>query len=62
MDNDLDNYSERKFESYYNDEVDQNLLEHYKIITEHKKEFEEEREILLNRLKQLKNNYSHINR
>ncbi len=58
MDDDLDSYNQRNIDKYYEGEkMDKEFSEHYKIMIEHKKEIEEEREILMRRLKHLKHNY-----
>lgn len=62
MDDDLDSYNQRNFDRHYNKEIDSEHSEHYKIIMEHKNEIEDERDVLLNKLKYLKNIYSHNKR
>lgn len=62
INNDLDSYSQRNFDNYYNEEIDNDITNHYKLMIEHKNEFEEERDELLDKLKQLKNIYSHNKR
>lgn len=62
MDDDLDSYNQRNFDRHYNKEIDNEHSEHYKIIMEHKNAIEDERDVLLNKLKYLKNIYSHNKR
>lgn len=58
MNDDIDNYTQRNIDKYYEGEkIDIDLPEHYKIMLEHKNEMEEEREMLIARLKHLKTNY-----
>lgn len=58
MDNDIDNHTQHNIDKYYEgEEMDKELPEHYKIMLEHKNEMEEEREMLMNRLKHLKKLY-----
>lgn len=58
MDNDLDNYTQHNIDKYYEgEEMDKELQEHFKFMLEHKNEMEEERELLMNKLKHLKKLY-----
>ncbi len=58
----IDTYHLKNFESYYNEEIESEPSERYKIMLEHINEYEEHKEMLLIRLKQLKNIYSHNKR
>lgn len=63
MDNDLDNYSQQNISRYYEgEEMDKELPEHYKVMMEHKKEMESEREMIHSRLKKLKHSYINYKR
>ncbi len=63
MDNDLDNYSQQNIAKYYEgEEMDKEIPEHYRIMMEHKKEMETEREMLQKRLSKLKHNYINYKR
>ncbi|MDN3594317.1 PIN domain-containing protein [Zunongwangia endophytica] len=63
MDDDLDNYSQQNIAKYYEGEkMDKEIPEHYRIMMEHKKEMETEREMLQKRLSKLKHNYINYKR
>ena len=58
MDNDLDNHIQYNIDKYYEGgEIDRELPDHFKIMIKHKNEMEEERELLISKLKNLKKLY-----
>lgn len=58
MDNDLSQYSDRNLAKYYEgEEMDKELPEHYKILSEHREHYLREREQLSMRRKELRRNY-----